>query len=115
MYAIRSYYEKFVADGFGVDRRDVMYNDFVIVGPKSDPAKIHGMKDVTAAMKKILAAKAPFASRGDRSGTHFAELRLWKAAGVDPAKQKGDWYRETGSGMGATLNAGVGMGSYNFV
>jgi len=103
---------KMVEEGWFVDRRDVMYNDFVIVGPKSDPAKIQGMKDVTAAMKKILAAKAPFASRGDRSGTHSAELRLWKAAGVDPAKQKGDWYRETGSGMGATLNTAAGMNAY---
>jgi tungstate transport system substrate-binding protein len=103
---------KLVKEGWFVDRHDVMYNDFVIVGPKSDPAKVLGMKDVTAALKKILAAKAPFASRGDRSGTHSAELRLWKAAGVDPAKQKGGWYRETGSGMGATLNTAAGMNAY---
>jgi len=103
---------KTVKEGWFVDRHDVMYNDFVIVGPKSDPAKVMGMKDVTAALKKILAAKAPFASRGDRSGTHSAELRLWKAAGVDLAKNKGDWYRETGSGMGATLNIAAGMNAY---
>jgi tungstate transport system substrate-binding protein len=103
---------KLVKEGYFVDRRDVMYNDFVIVGPKSDPAKIAGMKDVTEAMKKILAAQAPFASRGDRSGTHSAELRLWQAAGVDLAKKKGDWYRETGSGMGATLNTAAGMNAY---
>jgi len=103
---------KMVKEGWFVDRHDVMYNDFVIVGPKSDPAKVKGMKDVTAALNKILAAKAPFASRGDRSGTHSAELRLWKAAGVDLAKQKGDWYRETGSGMGATLNTAAGMDAY---
>lgn len=103
---------KMVKEGWFVDRHDVMYNDFVIVGPKSDPAKVKGMKDVTAAMKKIRLAKAPFASRGDRSGTHSAELRLWKAAGVDLAKQKGDWYRETGSGMGATLNTAAGMSAY---
>jgi tungstate transport system substrate-binding protein len=103
---------KLVKEGWFVDRHDVMYNDFVIVGPKSDPAKVLGMKDVTAALKKILAAKAPFASRGDRSGTHSAELRLWKAAGVDPAGQKGGWYRETGSGMGATLNTAAGMNAY---
>jgi tungstate transport system substrate-binding protein len=103
---------KMVKEGWFVDRHDVMYNDFVIVGPKSDPAKVMGMKDVTAALKKILAAQAPFASRGDRSGTHSAELRLWKAAGVDPAGQKGGWYRETGSGMGATLNTAAGMNAY---
>jgi len=103
---------KMVKQGWFVDRHDVMYNDFVIVGPKSDPAKVKGIKDVSAAMKKILAAKAPFASRGDRSGTHSAELRLWKAADVDLAKQKGDWYRETGSGMGATLNTAAAMDAY---
>ena len=103
---------KMVKEGWFVDRHDVMYNDFVIVGPKSDPAKVTGMTDVTAALKKILAAQAPFASRGDRSGTHSAELRLWKAAGVDLARQKGGWYRETGSGMGATLNTAAGMNAY---
>ncbi len=103
---------KMVEQGWFVDRHDVMYNDFVIVGPKSDPAKIKGMKDVTEAMKKILDAKAPFASRGDRSGTHSEELRLWNAAGIDLAKHKGRWYRETGSGMGATLNTAAGMNAY---
>jgi len=103
---------KMVKEGWFVDRHDVMYNDFVIVGPKSDPAKIKGMKDVTAAMTKILDAKAPFASRGDRSGTHSAELRLWKAAGVDLAEHKGAWYRSTGSGMGATLNTAAAMDAY---
>ena len=104
--------EKFVAEGFGVKRFEVMYNDFVLVGPKSDPAKIGGTKDIVAALKKIRAAQAPFASRGDRSGTHFAELELWKAAGVDIAKEKGPWYRDTGSGMGPTLNTAAGMNAY---
>lgn len=104
--------EKFVADGLGVSRADVMYNDFVIVGPADDPAGVAGSKDVVDALKKIADAKAPFASRGDDSGTHKAELRLWEAAGIDPAAASGDWYRETGSGMGATLNTGTGMGAY---
>jgi tungstate transport system substrate-binding protein len=104
--------EKFVADGGGVKRFDVMYNDFIIVGPPSDPAKIAGMKDAGAAMKKIAAAKAPFASRGDKSGTHLKELEVWKAAGVDAKSASGGWYRETGSGMGATLNTAVGMNAY---
>jgi len=103
---------KLVSEGYFVDRRDVMVNDFVIVGPKSDPAKVAGMKNVSAALNKIPVAKAPFASRGDNSGTHSAELRLWKAAGVDLAQAKGDWYRETGSGMGATLNTAAGMNAY---
>ncbi len=104
--------EKFVAEGFGVERREVMYNDFVLVGPKSDPAKIAGTKDIAAALKKIAEAKAPFASRGDKSGTHAAELRLWKIAGVDPDSGKGTWYRETGSGMGPTLNTAAAMDAY---
>jgi tungstate transport system substrate-binding protein len=106
--------EKFVADGLGVSRSDVMYNDFVIVGPADDPAGVAGSKDVVASLKKIADTKAPFASRGDDSGTHKAELRLWKAAGIDPDEGSGDWYRETGSGMGATLNTGTGtgMGAY---
>jgi len=102
---------KFVQDSFGVDRREVMYNDFVVVGPAADPAKIKGAKDTTEALKKIAAAKAPFASRGDKSGTHAAELRFWKAAGVDVAQEKG-WYRETGSGMGPTLNTAAAMNAY---
>jgi tungstate transport system substrate-binding protein len=104
--------EKFVAEGHGVRRQEVMYNDFILVGPKSDPAKVGGSKDIVAALKKVAAAKAPFASRGDRSGTHFAELQLWKHAGLDPAKEKPSWYRETGSGMGPTLNTASGMNAY---
>jgi tungstate transport system substrate-binding protein len=104
--------EKFVADGFGVKRSDVMYNDFVIVGPGADPAGVKGSADVVDALKKIAGAKAPFASRGDDSGTNKAELRLWKAAEIDPKKDSGTWYRETGSGMGPTLNTAAGMGAY---
>tara|TARA_R110002012_G_scaffold67741_2_gene176407 strand:- start:5 stop:835 length:831 start_codon:yes stop_codon:yes gene_type:complete len=104
--------EKFVAEGFGVKRQDVMFNDFVIVGPAADPAKVGGMKDAPAALKMIAAAGAPFTSRGDDSGTHKKERHLWKAAGVDVDTSSGSWYRETGSGMGATLNAAVGMGAY---
>ncbi|HEX5779532.1 MAG TPA: substrate-binding domain-containing protein, partial [Xanthobacteraceae bacterium] len=96
--------EKFVADGFGVKRYPVMYNDFVLIGPKSDPAGIKGTKDIAAALKAIAAKDAPFISRGDKSGTHSAELRLWKAAGIDIPKEKGDWYKEIGQGMGAALN-----------
>ncbi len=103
---------KMVAQGWFVNRHDVMYNDFVIVGPKFDPAKVAGMKDVVATLTKIHDAKAPFASRGDRSGTHSAERRLWKAAKIDPTQGKGRWYRETGSGMGATLNTASGMNAY---
>ena len=103
--------EKFVADGFGVKRFEVMYNDFVIVGPKSDPAKARG-KDVIEGLRKIAAARAPFASRADKSGTHAAEMRYWKAAGIDPTVDKTTWYRETGSGMGPTLNTAAGMNAY---
>ncbi len=104
--------EKFVAEGYGVKRFEVMYNDFVLVGPKSDPAKVGGTKDIVAALTKIRAAQAPFASRGDKSGTHFAELQLWNVAGIDIAKDKGPWYRDTGSGMGPTLNTASGMNAY---
>ena len=104
--------EKFVKEGYGVKRTDLMYNDFVIVGPPSDPAKVDGMKDAPVALKKIAASKAIFASRGDNSGTHKKEVRLWQASGVDSQSASGKWYRETGSGMGATLNTGVGMGAY---
>ncbi len=104
--------DKFVADGFGVKRFDLMYNDFVIVGPPADAVGIMGSKNAADALKKIAAKSALFASRGDDSGTHKKELSLWKAAGVDPTTGSGKWYRETGSGMGATLNAGVGMGAY---
>jgi tungstate transport system substrate-binding protein len=104
--------EKFVKAGYGVERFDVMYNDFVIVGPQADPAKVGGMTDAAAALAKIAAAKAPFASRGDESGTHQKEKSLWQAAGIDPTAASGKWYRETGSGMGATLNTAAGMGAY---
>ena len=103
--------EKFLAEGFGVKRYEVMYNDFVIVGPKADPAHARG-KDVLEGLKKIAAAKAPFASRADKSGTNAAELRYWKAAGIDPTQFKTAWYKETGSGMGPTLNTASGMGAY---
>ena len=104
--------EKFVADGYGVARFALMYNDFVIVGPPADPAGVAGMTDAVAALAKIAGAGAPFASRGDDSGTHKAELGLWAATGVDVEAASGGWYRETGSGMGATLNIGIGMGAY---
>ena len=104
--------EKFVAEGWGIKRLPVMYNDFVLVGPASDPAKVAGLKDTAAAFKRIAEAKAPFASRGDKSGTHLAELAFWKAAGVDAAAASGQWYRETGSGMGPTLNTAAGMNAY---
>jgi tungstate transport system substrate-binding protein len=102
--------DKYVAEGWGIGRRDVMYNDFVLVGPKSDPAKIVGTRDIAAALKKIADVKAPFVSRADKSGTHAAELRYWKSAGID--HPKGDWYRETGSGMGPTLNTASGLNAY---
>ncbi|HUF87869.1 MAG TPA: substrate-binding domain-containing protein [Thermohalobaculum sp.] len=104
--------ERFVAEGYGVARTDLMHNDFVIVGPASDPAGIKGMTDVEPALARIAQSQAPFASRGDDSGTHKKETALWKAAGVDAAAASGGWYRETGSGMGATLNLAVGMGAY---
>jgi tungstate transport system substrate-binding protein len=104
--------EKFVADGWGVKRYPVMYNDFIIVGPAADPAKIAGLKQAPEALKKIAEAKAPFASRADDSGTHKAELKLWGEAGVDPKASSGSWYLETGSGMGATLNTAVGKQAY---
>ena len=104
--------EKFLAEGFGVKRQDVMYNDFVLIGPTSDRAKIAGGKDALEAFRKIRTAQAPFVSRGDRSGTHFAELEIWKAAGVDIAKGKGSWYRDTGQGMGPALNIAAGMNAY---
>jgi tungstate transport system substrate-binding protein len=104
--------EKFIAEGNGVKRFPVMYNDFVLIGPKSDPAKIAGGKDILAAMVKIQEAQAPFASRGDNSGTHAAERRYWKDAGVDLVAKKGPWYRDTGSGMGPTLNTASSMNAY---
>lgn len=105
--------EKFIAEGHGVKRTPVMYNDFVLVGPKSDPAKVAGGKDIVDALKKVRGAQAPFVSRGDKSGTHVAELRLWKTAGIDPAgADKGGWYRAVGQGMGASLNTTSSMNAY---
>ncbi|QHQ35161.1 substrate-binding domain-containing protein [Algicella marina] len=104
--------EKFVEAGYGTHRTDLMYNDFVIVGPEADPAGVGGSNDVQAALASIAEQQALFASRGDDSGTHKKEVSLWSAAGVEPTTGSGDWYRETGSGMGATLNAGIGMGAY---
>jgi tungstate transport system substrate-binding protein len=104
--------EKFVAEGHGVKRIPVMYNDFVLIGPKADPAKVAGGKDIVEALRKIAAARAPFASRGDRSGTHIAELALWRIAGIDVAKEKASWYRETGQGMGPALNTSSSMNAY---
>jgi tungstate transport system substrate-binding protein len=103
---------KFVEEGYGIARREVMYNDFVIVGPTRDPAKIAGLQDSATALRRIATAESPFASRGDKSGTHAAELGLWKRIGVYPQRGKGSWYRETGSGMGTTLNIASAMAAY---
>ena len=103
--------DKFVADGFGIDRRDVMYNDFVIVGPNADPAHIRGLKDAREALRQIAGAGATFASRGDDSGTNRMELRLWKSAGI-AARQEHAWYRDLGQGMGPTLNISAAMNAY---
>jgi tungstate transport system substrate-binding protein len=102
----------FVEHGLGIDRREVMYNDFVLVGPDSDPAQVAGSKDIVAALRKIAEAKAPFVARGDDSGTSKAELRLWQEAGIDPKTAGGAWYRDTGSGMGPTLNMAAAMDGY---
>ena len=104
--------ETFVDQGWGVKRFDVMYNDFVLVGPASDPAGVAGSEDIVEALTIIADRQVPFASRGDDSGTHKAELRLWNAAEIDAQSDSGTWYRETGSGMGATLNVATGMGAY---
>jgi tungstate transport system substrate-binding protein len=104
--------EKFLAEGHGVRRFDVMYNDFVLIGPKSDPARVAGTKDIVHAFQQIRKTQSAFVSRGDKSGTHFAELELWKAAGIDIAKDKGAWYRDTGQGMGPALNTAAGMNAY---
>jgi tungstate transport system substrate-binding protein len=104
--------EKFITDGFGVKRYPVMYNDFVLIGPKDDPAGVKGEKEVTAAFKGIKDKGASFVSRGDKLGTHTAELNLWKAAGIDIAKDKGPWYKEIGQGMGAALNTAASMNGY---
>jgi tungstate transport system substrate-binding protein len=104
--------EKFLGEGHGVKRFPVMYNDFVLIGPKSDPAKVGGGRDILEALKKLKSAQAPFVSRGDRSGTHIAELALWKAAGIDIEKDKGPWYKDTGQGMGPALNTAAAMNAY---
>ncbi|NOJ40218.1 solute-binding protein [Bradyrhizobium sp. WSM 1791] len=108
----KSVEEKFVAEGFGVKRYPVMYNDFILIGPKSDPAGIKGSKDIVAALGAIKAKGADFISRGDKSGTHQAELNLWKVAGIDIAKDKGTWYKEIGQGMGAALNTASASDAY---
>ena len=104
--------ERFVTEGFGGPRRHVMFNDFVITGPAADPARIAGLRDTNEALRRIAQARAPFISRGDRSGTHAAELRLWQMAGVDPAQGRGQWYREVGQGMGPALNTAAAQGAY---
>ncbi len=104
--------EKFLAEGEGVKRYPVMYNDFVLIGPKNDPAGIKGKKDVGEALRAIMAKKAPFVSRGDKSGTHIAEVNLWKAVGIDIEKDKGDWYKSIGQGMGAALNTAAASNAY---
>src|SRR4051794_35069839 len=104
--------EKFVADGFGVRRYPVMYNDFILVGPQADPAGVKGSNDIVAALKTIRDKRAEFVSRGDRSGTHQAELKLWSIAGIDIAKDKGSWYKEIGQGMGAALNTASASNAY---
>jgi len=104
--------EKFIAEGFGVKRNSVMYNDFVIIGPKSDPASIIGSRQAAFALQAIKAKGAPFISRGDRSGTHIAEINLWHAAGIDIEKQAGPWYKSVGQGMGAALNIAAASGAY---
>jgi len=104
--------EKFLSEGFGVKRYPVMYNDFILIGPKADPAGIKGSKDIVAALGAIKAKGADFISRGDKSGTHQAELNLWKVAGVDIAKDKGPWYKEIGQGMGAALNIASASNAY---
>jgi tungstate transport system substrate-binding protein len=104
--------ERFAAEGWGGPRQAVMYNDFVVVGPAADPAAIAGLRDSAEALRWVAAAKAPFVSRGDRSGTHAAELRLWQQAGVDPVAGRGGWYREVGQGMGPALNTAAAQGAY---
>ena len=104
--------ERFVAGGFGIERHDVMYNDYVLVGPQDDPAAVGGRSDVVAALARIAAQRAVFVSRGDDSGTHKRELGLWRAAGIDVEAASGSWYRESGAGMGTTLNIASGMGAY---
>ncbi len=105
----------FVAEGHGIARREVMYNDFLVIGPSADPARVRGIRDAAAAFARIAESRAIFTSRGDDSGTHKAELRLWEAAGVDARADSGAWYRETGTGMGATLNTASELGAYLLV
>lgn len=104
--------EKFLAEGFGVRRYPVMYNDFVLIGPRTDPARIRGSNDIVAAFKKIKATGSPFISRGDRSGTNMAELDVWKMAGIDISVERGPWYKEIGQGMGAALNTASAINAY---
>lgn len=104
--------ERFLAEGFGGPRRPVMFNDFILLGPAADPAGINGLRDSVEALRRIAAARAPFVSRGDRSGTHTAELRLWQEAGIDPAAGRGAWYREVGQGMGPALNTAAAQNAY---
>ncbi len=104
--------QRFVQDGFGGPRHHVMYNDFVVVGPAADPAQVAGTTDTAAALRRIAEAGAPFVSRGDRSGTHAAELRLWQQAGIDPVQGRGQWYREVGQGMGPALNTAAAQNAY---
>lgn len=104
--------EKFISEGFGIERLEVMYNDFILIGPKNDPAKIGKTKDIEAALKKISNSKSAFVSRGDKSGTHAAELRFWKNANIDVGNAKDSWYKETGSGMGPALNTASAMNAY---
>jgi tungstate transport system substrate-binding protein len=104
--------ERFVSEGFGGPRRHVMFNDFVVVGPTADPAGVSGLRDTSRALRRIAEARAPFVSRGDRSGTHAAELRLWRQAGVDPVAGRGQWYREVGQGMGPALNTAAAQDAY---
>jgi tungstate transport system substrate-binding protein len=103
---------KFISEGYGIGHQDVMYNDFLLIGPKNDPARVAGGKDITAALRHLQTAQVPFVSRGDKSGTHAAELRLWKEAGIDMPAEKWPWYRETGSGMGPALNTASSMNAY---
>jgi tungstate transport system substrate-binding protein len=102
----------FVAKGYGIERREIMYNDFVLIGPSADPARVRGLEKADRALARIAESRAIFTSRGDDSGTHKAELRLWEAAGVDARSDSGTWYRETGTGMGATMNTAAELGAY---
>jgi tungstate transport system substrate-binding protein len=104
--------QRFVAEGHGGPRHHVMYNDFILIGPAADPAQVAGTTDTVAALRRIAEAGAPFVSRGDRSGTHAAELRLWQQAGIDPVAGRGQWYREVGQGMGPALNMAAAQNAY---